>query len=85
MEMKKKAVHARNVILYESELATFMFDVFGHDKGHLFLHVLGRVLCLSWHLSDNTLVTGASDSTVRLYNVTSGMHLLMLPITKLFI
>lgn len=56
-----------------------------HDKGHLFLHVLGRVLCLSWHLSDNTLVTGASDSTVRLYNVTSGMHLLMLPITKLFI
>ena len=33
----------------------------------------GRVLCVSWHQSDNMLVTGASDSTVRVFNVTSGM------------
>ena len=50
----------------ESQKVTFMF----------YVHVLGRVLCLSWHQSDNTLVTGASDSTVRLYNVTSGMRCL---------
>lgn len=34
----------------------------------------GRVLCLSWHPNDNVLVTGASDSTVRVYNVKSGKN-----------
>lgn len=34
----------------------------------------GRVMCLSWHPNDNVLVTGASDSTVRVYNIKSGKN-----------
>ena len=49
------------VIPCESQVVTYMC-----------YELLGRVLCLSWHQSNNSLVTGASDSTVRVYNITSG-------------
>lgn len=37
-----------------------------------YFHLTDRILSLSWHVSDTTLVTGSSDSTVRLYNVKTG-------------
>ena len=55
-----------------------MYYIFFREARENFLFCrLGRVLCLSWHENDVTLVTGASDSTVRVYNVMSGMKIIM--------
>ena len=41
---------------------------------HWYYLISGRVLCLSWHPNNNVLVAGASDGTVRVYNIKSGKN-----------
>ena len=57
------------------QCVTLLCTVFLCDLLRFYMYLFpGRVLCLSWHPNNNVLVTGASDSTVRVYNTKSGKN-----------